>query len=108
MSSCRGGRTQPSIDCARVPRGQRKRTGCQNRKDPQAYFKDQIWVDSLVFSPEAVRHLVAEIGPSQIVYGSDMPFSWPDTSEDVLNAPTLTQSDRTAILRGTAARLLKL
>lgn len=86
----------------------RENAGCKNKKDPQAYFRDQIWVDSLVFSPEGVRHLVAEIGAGQIVYGSDMPFSWPDTTNDILSAPGLTAPDKTAIFRGNAARLLKL
>ena len=33
----------------------------------------------LVFNEEGLRHLVAVAGASQVVYGSDMPFAWPDT-----------------------------
>ena len=86
----------------------RENAGCRNEKEPYEYFRDQIWVDSLVFSPEAIRHLVAEVGAKQIVYGSDMPFSWPDTTDDVLRAPALNDMDKRAILRGNAANLLKL
>ena len=52
---------------------------CANKRKPSEYFKDQIVVDSMVFSSEGLRHLVAETGVSQVVYGSDMPYFWPDT-----------------------------
>src|SRR6185503_8742902 len=35
---------------------------CANKRKPSEYFKDQIVVDSMVFSPEGLRHLVAETG----------------------------------------------
>src|SRR5580692_7771378 len=44
-------------------------------KQPSEYLK-QIWFDSLIFSPEAIRHLVAQVGASQIVLGSDYPYPW--------------------------------
>ena len=34
----------------------------------------QIYFDSLIFSPEAIRHLAAQVGASQIVLGSDYPY----------------------------------
>ena len=40
------------------------------KKAPTEYLK-QIYFDSLIFTPEAIRHLVAQVGASQIVLGSD-------------------------------------
>jgi aminocarboxymuconate-semialdehyde decarboxylase len=60
-----------------------------------------------VFAPEALRHLIAETGPRQIMIGTDYPFPWTSTEVDlVLNTPGLTDDDRIAMLGGTAASLL--
>ena len=56
---------------------------------------------------EALRHLIAETGPGQIMIGTDYPFPWTSTEVDlVLNTPDLSDDERIAILGGTAARLL--
>ena len=76
------------------------------KKKPTEYLK-QLYFDSLVFSPEALRHLVAETGSSQIVMGTDYPFPWTKTSVDhILGTPGLSDAERAAILGGTAAKLL--
>jgi aminocarboxymuconate-semialdehyde decarboxylase len=76
------------------------------RKKPTEYLR-QLYFDSLVFTPEALRHLVAETGSSQIVMGTDYPFPWTKTSVDhILGTPGLTDTERAAMLGGTAARLL--
>ena len=62
----------------------------------------------MVFSPEGLRHLVAEVGVGQIMYGTDVPFNWPVTVDLVLEAPFLSDDEKTAILGGNAARLLRL
>jgi aminocarboxymuconate-semialdehyde decarboxylase len=65
--------------------------------------------DSMVFTPEGLRHLVAEVGASQIVMGTDYPFPWTTTSVDyVLITPGPSDADRGAILGETAAKLLDL
>ena len=38
-----------------------------------------------------MRHLVAEVGVSQVVYGTDVPFNWPVTVDLVLKAPFLSE-----------------
>jgi aminocarboxymuconate-semialdehyde decarboxylase len=84
------------------------RVGPLPKKAPTAYLKDgQLFFDSIVFTPEALRHLIAETGPDKIMIGTDYPFGWTSTEVDlVLNTPGLTDEDRIAILGGTAARLL--
>jgi|SRR5579884_1021821 aminocarboxymuconate-semialdehyde decarboxylase len=75
---------------------------------PTEYLR-RLYYDSLVFTPEALRHLVAETGASQIVLGTDYPYPWTSTAVDhVLATPGLSDADRIAILGGTAARLLGL
>jgi aminocarboxymuconate-semialdehyde decarboxylase len=81
---------------------------CANKKKPVEYLRTQILADCMVFTDEGVRHLVAEMGPSQIVYGSDMPFNWPDTIDVIVNAKYLSDADKEAILGGNLVRLLKI
>ncbi len=95
------GRTD--VACAVRPNAQ-----CANRRPPSAYFKDQILVDSMVFTQEGLRHLVAETGPTQVVYGSDIPYDWPDTIDLIASAPSLDAAARRAILGGNLVRLLEL
>jgi aminocarboxymuconate-semialdehyde decarboxylase len=76
------------------------------RKKPTEYLR-QLYFDSLVFTPEALRHLVAETGADRIVMGTDYPFPWTRTAVDhILATPTLSDAERIAILGGTAAGLL--
>ena len=62
----------------------------------------------MVFSEEGLRHLVAEVGASQVVYGSDMPFAWPDTVDLIVDSPTLSDADKRAILGGNLIQLLRI
>jgi aminocarboxymuconate-semialdehyde decarboxylase len=62
----------------------------------------------MVFSTEGLRHLVAETGPRQVVYGSDMPYLWPDTIDVIADAPFLTPDEKRAILGETLVELLKI
>jgi len=81
---------------------------CANKRKPSAYFKDQIVVDSMVFSAEGLRHLVAETGASQVVYGSDIPYFWPDTIDIIAEASFLSDADKEAILGGNLRRMLRI
>ena len=81
---------------------------CANRRSPSDYLRSQITVDTMVFSEEGLRHLVAEAGASQIVYGTDVPYDWPVTIDLVLNAPFLSDADKEAILGGNLRRLLRI
>jgi aminocarboxymuconate-semialdehyde decarboxylase len=78
------------------------------KKHPTEYVK-QMYYDSLVFTPEALRHLVAEVGAGQIVMGTDYPYPWvTEPVRHILETPGLNDTAREAILGGTAAKLLGL
>ena len=75
------------------------------KKKPTEYL-NQLYFDALVFTPEALRHLVAQVGASQIVLGSDHPIPWEEHPVDhVFATTTLSDKDKAAILGGNAARL---
>jgi aminocarboxymuconate-semialdehyde decarboxylase len=86
----------------------RSNAKCANRRKPSEYLKSQIVVDTMVFSEEGLRHLVAEVGVGQIVYGTDVPFNWPVTVDLVLDAPFLSDTDKEAILSGNLMKLLRI
>jgi aminocarboxymuconate-semialdehyde decarboxylase len=86
----------------------RPNADCANKKLPSEYLKKNIMVDSIVISEEGLRHLVAEVGASQIVYGTDEPFNWPLTLDIILNAPFLSNAEKEAILGGNLVKLLRL
>jgi len=76
------------------------------KKRPTEYLR-QLYFDSIVFTPEALRHLAAEAGPGQVVMGTDYPFPWTSTSVDhILGTPELSDADKVSMLGGTAMALL--
>jgi aminocarboxymuconate-semialdehyde decarboxylase len=85
----------------------RQNAKCVNKKHPREYLHDQILADSMVFTPEGVRHLVAEMGASQVVYGTDIPLVWPDTIDSILEAE-ISDANKEAVLGGNLVKLLKL
>jgi aminocarboxymuconate-semialdehyde decarboxylase len=76
------------------------------KKKPTEYLR-QLYYDSMVFTAEGLRHLIAEVGASQIVLGTDYPFPWTKTAVDhILSTPGLSDGERVAILGETAEKLL--
>jgi predicted TIM-barrel fold metal-dependent hydrolase len=76
------------------------------KKEPTEYLR-QIYFDSLVFTSEAIRHLVAQVGVDQIVLGSDYPFPWQLQPVDhIFASVSLSDDDKADILGRTAAKLL--
>jgi aminocarboxymuconate-semialdehyde decarboxylase len=76
------------------------------KKKPTEYLRS-LYFDSLIFTSEALRHLAAEVGTSQIVLGTDHPIPWQSQGVDhILNTPSLSDDERAAILGGNAAKLL--
>ena len=86
----------------------RPNADCANKEPPSEYFKTQILVDTIVLTQEGLRHLVAEVGPGQVVFGTDEPFAWHSNVDLVLNATFLTDAQKEAILSGTLVKLLRL
>jgi aminocarboxymuconate-semialdehyde decarboxylase len=94
------GRTEAA--CVRQPQT------CSAKKRPiEDYFKTQILADTMIFREEGLRHMVAEMGAGQLVYGTDTPFPWPVNVDFILNAPFLNDAQKEAILGGTILKLLK-
>jgi aminocarboxymuconate-semialdehyde decarboxylase len=78
------------------------------KKRPSEYLK-QLYVDTMVFTPEGLRHLAVEVGARHIMIGTDYGFPWvTDPVGHVLGTPGLSDADKVAILGGTAAKLLRL
>jgi aminocarboxymuconate-semialdehyde decarboxylase len=76
------------------------------KKKPTEYLK-QMYFDSLIFTPEMLRHLVVQVGANQVVLGTDHPIPWQEKSVDhVLSTHTLSNAEKISILGGTAAKLL--
>ena len=62
----------------------------------------------MAFRENALRHLVAEMGSSQIVYGTDAPFAWPAAPDFILNVPFPNDVQKEEILGNNLTKLLKL
>jgi predicted TIM-barrel fold metal-dependent hydrolase len=62
----------------------------------------------MVFTQEGLRHLVATCGSDHVVYGSDMPYNWPDTADIIAAASYLPEQERLGILGGNLVRMLRL
>src|SRR5256885_6375267 len=78
------------------------------KKKPSEYFRDQLYVDTMVFHEEGLRHLVAEVGVDHIFYGTDYPFDWPVGIDFVLNATFLNNTQKEQILGGNLIKLLRI
>jgi aminocarboxymuconate-semialdehyde decarboxylase len=80
--------------------------GCAH--PPSTYLR-QIWFDALVYTPQALRHLVEAAGADKVVLGTDYPFDMGVTDPvERAAAAGLPAADLTAILSGNARTLLSL
>jgi aminocarboxymuconate-semialdehyde decarboxylase len=78
------------------------------KKKPTEYLKD-LYYDTIIFNPEALRYLASRVGVSQIMLGTDYPFPWTrpaDAVDLIVNTPGLSDDDKRAMLGGSAAKLL--
>ena len=64
--------------------------------------------NTMILSDEGLRHLVAEMGVNNIVYGTDNPLNWPVTVDLVINAKFLSDAEKEAILGGNLIKLLRI
>ena len=78
------------------------------KKKPSEYL-NQLFFDAMVFTPEGLRHLVAQVGASQVMLGTDHPIPWEQHPVDhVFATTTLSDKQKVAILGGNAAKLFGL
>ena len=86
------------------------RVGPVPKKKPTEYIRGgQLYFDSIMFTGEAMRHLIAEVGIEHVVLGTDFPFPWNTAPVDhVMSIPELSDEDRIKILGETAAKLLSI
>jgi predicted TIM-barrel fold metal-dependent hydrolase len=80
--------------------------GCAHQ--PSSYLR-RIWYDALVYTPQALRHLVEVAGADKVVLGTDYPFDMGVTDPvERAAAAGLPAADLTAILSGNAVGLFGL
>ena len=92
----------------RYDHGKRVREECQQISGLPTDFTSQIYVDCLTHSHDGVRFLLDQVGPGQVVLGTDYPadmgqvhpLAWLEA------APMISDAERTAILSGNVKRLL--
>ena len=78
------------------------------KKKPTEYIRGgQLYFDSIMFTGEAMGHLISQAGIDHVLLGTDYPFPWNTAPIDhIMSIPGLTDDDRVKILGGTAAGLL--
>ncbi|SHN46742.1 amidohydrolase family protein [Cryptosporangium aurantiacum] len=106
--SAHGGGYLPSY-VVRADHAWAARPDARTTAEPPSALLRRTFVDSLVYTPEQLRHLVAVMGSSQVTLGSDYPFDMGvDDPVDRLEAAGFDAATTDAIRGGNAARLLGL
>lgn len=104
--SAHGGGYLPSY-IVRADHAWSVREDARTTQRPPSELLRRTFTDSLVYTPEQLRHLVDVMGPGQVTLGSDYPFDMGvDDPVDRLVAAGLDDATVTAIRGGNAARLL--
>jgi aminocarboxymuconate-semialdehyde decarboxylase len=78
------------------------------KRKPSEYFRNQLYIDSMIFHEAGLRHLLEQVGVDHIFYGTDYPFDWPVGIDFILNARFLSNAQKEAILGGNLVKLLKI
>lgn len=79
------------------------------QRKPIEYLREMFF-DTLVYEPIALRHLMDIVGDTQVMVGTDYPYDMGHYEPHALVGaiPGTTQAQRDAVLGGNAARLFKL
>jgi aminocarboxymuconate-semialdehyde decarboxylase len=77
------------------------------KRAPSEYLRS-LYYDSLVYEPQVLAALVAQVGAGQVMLGTDYPFDMgvEDPLDRLAAVTTLSRASRDAIRGGTAAALL--
>jgi len=78
------------------------------KRKPSEYFRNQFYIDSMIFQEAGLRHLIEQVGVDHIFYGTDYPFDWPVGIDFILNARMLSNAQKEAILGGNLVKLLRI
>ena len=72
------------------------RVGPLPKKKPTEYLRNgQLYFDTIMFTGEAMRHLIAEVGIDHVVLGTDYPFPWNTAPVDhILSIPGISDADK--------------
>lgn len=92
----------------RMEHAYRAREDCRTEiSKPPSYYLRKLYFDSVVFEHAQLEYLVQRYGAERILLGTDYPYDMaqPDAVR-FINAAQLTDTQRSAILGGNAARLL--
>jgi aminocarboxymuconate-semialdehyde decarboxylase len=74
------------------------------KKKPSEYVS-QLYFDAMVFSGEGLRHLVSQVGASQLMLGTDHPIPWELAPVDHVMGTPISDEEKAAILGESAAKL---
>jgi aminocarboxymuconate-semialdehyde decarboxylase len=109
LCAAHGGGYLPSY-APRTDHGFEVRPEAQTIPRPPSDYLRQVFVDTLVYKPENLGHIIRELGASQVVLGTDFPFDMGEEHplEVLATVPGLSESDRERIESGNALRLLGL
>lgn len=107
LLAAHGGGYLPSY-ASRADHGYEVRPECQTIPRPPSEYLRRVWVDNLVYGAFNLGHLIAQMGSSQVVLGTDYPFDMgQDRPVEIVQAvPNLSPADRQRILRDNALGLL--
>jgi aminocarboxymuconate-semialdehyde decarboxylase len=90
--------------------GRNVRPECQALPKPPVEYLKQLYYDTLCHDTSALQYLVATVGSSQIVLGTDYPFDMGDTQPltTIASLASLSDQERANMHGETAARLYKI
>jgi aminocarboxymuconate-semialdehyde decarboxylase len=86
----------------------RPNQNCIIKKKPSEYMRTQLMADTMVFTEDGLRHLIAEMGVGQIVFGTDIPFGWPVHVDYIVDHKALSNAEKEQILGGNLMKLLRI
>jgi aminocarboxymuconate-semialdehyde decarboxylase len=96
------------LSCGRSDQGRKVRPEAGGSEHLPSQYLKNLWFDSLLFSPQALRHLIDQVGIGQVVVGTDYPFDMGafDIHRLIREVPGLSAEDQHHLLSGNAMRLL--
>lgn len=109
LLAAHGGGYLPSY-LGRAQHAYRVRPEAQGMQQAPGEYLKRVWFDTVVYEPQAIRHLVDTVGLSQVVAGTDYPFDMGsyDLAQLLAHVPGLDEGGQRAILGGNARTLLGL